>query len=346
MTTTLDSYLDDWFGYASEGRPLADVLRGIAGACKQIAWLISDGPLGGDLGAAVGDNIQGEVQKELDRRSNTLVVAACRRAPVYAIASEEMDEPMICNPHAGLLVAIDPLDGSSNIEVNLSIGTIFSVLPKPDGIANPAAMFLQPGRRQLAAGYVLYGPQTTLVLTIGKGTSIFTLDRRVGDFVLSQRACTIPTETAEFAINASNSRHWSPEVRRYIDECLAGRDGPREQDTNMRWVASLVAECQRILTRGGIFLYPGDDRAGYADGRVRVLYEASPIGWLIEQAGGAATTGQEPILDVVPKTLHQKTPLIFGSLGEVERVRRFCSSGASSPKSMPSSASGGHSAAR
>ena len=322
-TATLDSYLDSWFGYASDNRPLADVLCGIAGACKQIAWLISDGPLGGDLGAAVGDNVQGEVQKELDRRSNTLVVAACRRTPVFAIASEEMDEPMLCNPQAALLVAIDPLDGSSNIEVNLSIGTIFSVLPKPEGVRDPRTMFLQPGRNQLAAGYVLYGPQTTLVLTIGKGTSIFTLDRRVGDFVLTQSAVAIPPDTAEFAINTSNSRHWAPEIRRYVEECEAGREGPRRQDTNMRWVASLVAECQRILMRGGVFLYPADDRPGYADGRLRVLYEASPLAWIVEQAGGAATTGRTPMLDVTPSHLHQKTPLIFGSRNEVEKVQGY-----------------------
>jgi fructose-1,6-bisphosphatase I len=320
--TTLDTYLDSWFGYASGGRALADALRGIAGACKQIAWLISDGPLGGDLGAAIGGNVQGEVQKDLDLRSNGLLVSACRRAPVFAIASEEMEEPLVCDPRAQLLVAIDPLDGSSNIEVNLSIGTIFSILHKPDGEADPKTMFLQPGRNQLAAGYILYGPQTTLVLTIGKGTSIFTLDRRVGDFVMTQSAVAIPPSADEFAINTSNARHWGEPVRRYVDACLAGRDGPHGRDMNMRWVASLVAECQRILMRGGVFLYPADGRPGYEEGRVRVLYEASPIAWIIAQAGGAAITGSEDVLDLVPRALHQRTPLIFGSREEVEVIRR------------------------
>ena len=323
MTTTLDTYLDSWFGYASEGRPLADVLRGIAGACKQIAWLISDGPLSGDLGAAIGDNIQGEVQKELDLKSNGLLVSACRRAPVFAIASEEMEEPLICDPRGQLLVAIDPLDGSSNIEVNMSIGTIFSVLPKPDGVADTKAMFLQPSRNQLAAGYILYGPQTTLVLTIGKGTSIFTLDRRVGDFVMTQSAVAIPPTANEFAINTSNSRHWAGPVRRYVEACLAGREGPLGRDMNMRWVASLVAECQRILMRGGVFLYPADDRPGYEHGRVRVLYEAAPVAWIIEQAGGAATDGPSNLLDLTPGELHQRTPLVFGSRQEVETIRGY-----------------------
>ena len=321
--TTLDSYLDSWFGYASEGRPLADVLRGIAGACKQIAWQISDGPLGGDLGAALGDNVQGEVQKELDLQSNILLVSACRRTPVFAIASEEMEEPMACDPQARLLVAFDPLDGSSNIDVNMSIGTIFSVLPKPEGGGDIAAMFLQPGRNQLAAGYVLYGPQTMLVLTIGKGTSIFTLDRRVGDFVMTQSVTAIPEDAVEFAINTSNTRHWSPEIRRYVETCLAGAEGPHRRDMNMRWVASLVAEAHRILMRGGVFLYPADDRPGYGNGRVRVLYEAAPIAWVIEQAGGAASTGTEAVLEVVPSKLHQRTPLVFGSRREVATIRGF-----------------------
>lgn len=320
---SLDTCLDSWSDLGPGGRPLADVVRSIAGACKQIAWLISDGPLGDDLGAAVGGNVQGEVQKELDRKSNELVVAACRRAPVFAIASEEMDEPMVCRPDADLLVAIDPLDGSSNIEVNLSIGTIFSILPKPKGVADTEAMFLQPGSRQLAAGYVLYGPQTTLVLTCGAGASIFTLDRRVGDFVMTQDVVAIPPSSAEFAINTSNHRYWPSGIRRYVDECVAGADGPRGQNTNMRWVASLVAECQRILVRGGVFLYPGDTRPRYEAGRLRVLYEAFPISWIVEQAGGAAITGNGRVLDVTPASLHERTSFIFGSRDEVGNIGRY-----------------------
>lgn len=320
---SLDAYLDAWSTAMPDARSLADVVRAIAGACKQIAWLISDGPLGSDLGAAVGGNVQGEVQKELDRKSNDLVIAACRRVPVYAVASEELDEPLLCRPDADLLVAIDPLDGSSNIEVNLSIGTIFSILPRPTDAANVEAMFLQSGRNQLAAGYVLYGPQTTLVLTRGEGASVFTLDRRVGDFVMTQERVAIPPDTHEFAINTSNHRHWPAGIGRYVSDCVAGQEGPRGRNTNMRWVASLVAECQRILMRGGVFLYPVDARPGYGTGRLRVLYEAFPIGWIVEQSGGAAITGSEPILDIVPSSLHQRTGLIFGSSTEVAAVGQY-----------------------
>lgn len=319
---SLDAYLDAWSSAEHHARPLADVIRAIAGACKQIAWLISDGPLGADLGAAIGGNVQGEVQKELDRKANELVIAACRRVLVYAVASEELDEPLVCRSDGHLLVAIDPLDGSSNIEVNLSIGTIFSILPRPDDAASPEAMFLQPGRNQLAAGYVLYGPQTTLVLTRGDGASVFTLDRRVGDFVMTQEGIAIPVDTAEFAINASNHRHWPAGICRYVDDCMAGQEGSRGRNTNMRWVASLVAECQRILMRGGVFLYPADSRAGYENGRLRVLYEAFPIGWIVEQCGGAATTGTQPILDLVPSSLHQRTGFVFGSSSEVGLISR------------------------
>ena len=318
---TLDDVLADRLTTAPDGRALAAVVSSLATACRAIAGIVSYGPLHGDLGAIVGDNVQGEAQKVLDRDANDLVVAACRRAPVFAVASEEMEQPFVCDPDAPFLVAIDPLDGSSNIEVNLSIGTIFSVTPRGRGAGDPTSHFLRSGRDQRAAGYVLYGPQTTLVLTFGQGTMMFTLDRRLGAFVLSAERVRVAPTAAEFAINASNHRHWPDAVRRYVDECLAGREGPRGADTNMRWIASLVAECQRILVRGGVFLYPEDARPGYERGRVRVLYEAAPIAWIVEQAGGAAIDGRTPILDIVPTDLHQKTPLIFGSSGEVAKVR-------------------------
>ena len=237
------------------------------------------------------------------------------------MASEEDELPVPANPKAGLLVAFDPLAGSSNIDINVSIGTIFSILPVKPGV-DPVSVeaFLQKGRNQLAAGYVLYGPQTTLVMSLGQGTVCFTLDRRTNTFLLSHPPLSIPAQTREFAINMANWRHWPRPVQAYVDECLDGTEGPRGENTNMRWVASLVADCNRILIRGGVFLYPGDARPGYGAGRVRVLYEASPIAFVVEQAGGHAITGQGAVLDVEPKTLHERASLMFGSHGEVARI--------------------------
>jgi fructose-1,6-bisphosphatase I len=244
-----------------------------------------------------------------------------------AMASEEMEGIHVVPnryPQGEYLLLFDPLDGSSNIDVNVSIGTIFSVLKKPEGGQGVSEQdFLQPGARQVAAGYCIYGPQTTLVLTVGSGVAMFTLDREQGSFVLTQENVQIPHDTKEFAINMSNLRHWDAPVRRYIDECLAGKEGPRGKDFNMRWVASMVADVHRILTRGGIFLYPWDKREPEKPGKLRLLYEANPMGWLVEQAGGAATSGRQRILDVQPKNLHERVSVILGSKNEVERVTSY-----------------------
>lgn len=318
----LASYLDGWAGDDPLRRDVAVTVQVIADTCRTLSTLVAQGNLDQDLGAAVAENVQGETQKRLDDLADRMLIEACRRAPVAAIASEEDEQPVPGDPKAGLLVAFDPLDGSSNIDINVSIGTIFSVLPAKSGTA-PASVeaFLQPGRNQLAAGYVLYGPQTTLVLTVGSGTICFTLDRGRDAFALTHAGLAIPAETREFAINMSNRRHWPKPVRTYIDECLDGADGARGENTNMRWVASLVADCNRVLIRGGVFLYPGDARPGYGEGRVRVLYEASPIAFVVEQAGGHAITGRgSAVMDVAPTRLHQRTSLIFGSAREIARI--------------------------
>ncbi len=317
----LATYLADWAGPDPRRADVAAVVQVIADTCRDIATLVAQGNLDGDLGAAVTENVQGETQKRLDDLADRMLIEACRGAPVAAIASEEDEDPVPGRPGASLLVAFDPLDGSSNIDINVSIGTIFSILPvKPGTEPTSVEAFLQPGRNQLAAGYVLYGPQTTLVLTVGEGAVCFTLDRRRNAFAMTHASLRIPEETREFAINMSNRRHWPQPVQRYIDECLAGTDGSRGQNTNMRWVASLVADCNRVLIRGGVFLYPGDARPGYAEGRVRVLYEASPIAFVVEQAGGQAITGQGAVMDVEPTRLHQRVSLIFGSRDEVARI--------------------------
>ncbi len=247
-----------------------------------------------------------------------------RHAPVGLYASEELELPIMVNKDAPLAVAIDPLDGSSNIETNVSIGTIFSILPAL-GVQgdNPAATFFQPGRNQLAAGFFIYGPQLALVLSVGSGTHVFVFSTRMGTFVQLHESRIIAPRTSEFAINTANYRHWNEAVRLYVDDCLKGSEGPRERDFNMRWIASLVADTYRILMRGGVFLYPADKRKGYAHGRLRLVYEANPIAYLIEQAGGSATDSLERILDLVPEDLHQRVPLVFGSSREVARIGRY-----------------------
>jgi fructose-1,6-bisphosphatase I len=316
--TTLAAHLALGDG-ADERADVARTIMALAGAGLAIAKLAALGPLAGELGAVRGENLGGDTQKEMDLRSHALAIDHLARAPVMLVGSEESDEAVFLDPAGTLAVAIDPLDGSSNIETNAPIGTIFSILPVG---ADPAAALLQPGTRQSAAGFFIYGPQTALVLTIGRGTEIFVLDRRVGEFVRLGSAVAIPPDTEEFAINASNQRHWPGAVRSYIDDCLAGADGLRGKNYNMRWIASLVADAFRILRRGGIYLYPADARQGYQAGRLRLVYEANPIAFLVEQAGGAATDGQNRILDLQPRHLHERTPLVFGSRHEVERVAR------------------------
>jgi fructose-1,6-bisphosphatase I len=298
-------------------------------ACKRISIAISKGALGGVLGEAGTGNIQGEAQKKLDVLSNDILLEANEwGGHLAALASEEMDEPVLIPeqyPKGGYLLLFDPLDGSSNIDVNISVGTIFSVLKVPEGVTGDCAetAFLQPGAKQVAAGYTVYGPSTILVLTIGTGVHQFTLDREIGSFVLTQRDLKIPEDTKEFSINTSNARHWEAPVKRYIDECLAGKEGPRGKDFNMRWVASMVADVHRILTRGGVFMYPLDSKTKDKGGKLRLLYEANPMSFIVEQAGGAASTGRERILDIKPQKLHQRIPVILGSKNEVERVARY-----------------------
>jgi fructose-1,6-bisphosphatase I len=315
----------------SEGHISAELrllLEVVARACKGISHAINKGALGGVLGSADSENVQGEVQKKLDIVANNVLIEANEwGGHLAAMASEEMDEVYpVPNryPQGEYLLLFDPLDGSSNIDVNVSIGTIFSVLKKPEsGEQVSERDFLQPGNQQVAAGYCVYGPQTMLVLTLGNGVAMFTLDREQGSFVLTQENIQIPADTEEFAINLSNMRHWDPQVRRYIDECLQGKDGPRGKDFNMRWIASMVADVHRILTRGGVFMYPWDKREPHKAGKLRLMYEANPMSWLIEQAGGAATNGQQRILDIHPEQLHQRVSVLLGSKNEVERLTQY-----------------------
>ena len=300
----------------------------VARACKRIAISINKGPLDDVIGTAHTENVQGEVQKKLDIIANEVLIEANEwGGHLAAMASEEMDSIYVVPnryPQGEYLLLFDPLDGSSNIDVNVSIGTIFSVLKMPEGDRGvEEGDFLQPGSQQVAAGYCVYGPQTTLVLTVGDGVSMFTLDREQGSFVLTEEDVRIPEDTKEFAINMSNMRHWDTPVKRYIDECLAGKEGPRGKDFNMRWIASMVADVHRIMSRGGIFMYPWDKREPEKPGKLRLMYEANPMAWLIEQAGGAATNGRQRILDIQPTRLHERVSVILGSKNEVERVTSY-----------------------
>ncbi len=301
----------------------------VARACKRIAIAVNKGALGDVLGSAGSENVQGEVQKRLDIISNEVLIEANEwGGHLAAMASEEMDSIHVVPnryPQGEYLLLFDPLDGSSNIDVNVSIGTIFSVLRLAGHAQGQTSEvreedFHQPGKQQAAAGYCVYGPQTTLVLTVGDGVAMFTLDRETGSWVLTQQGLQIPENTQEFAINMSNMRHWAPPVKQYIDECLQGRTGPRGKDFNMRWVASMVADVHRILTRGGVFLYPWDQREPDKPGKLRLMYEANPMAFLVEQAGGLATDGRERILDIQPHQLHQRVSVVLGSKNEVQRV--------------------------
>ena len=313
----------------SELRLLLEV---VARACKSISHAVNKGSLGSDLGDVMGsagsENVQGEVQKKLDIIANDVLIEANEwGGHLAAMASEEMDTIHVVPnryPQGEYLLMFDPLDGSSNIEVNVSIGTIFSVLKKVDARTGVSeADFLQPGTQQVAAGYCVYGPQTTLVLTVGDGVAMFTLDREQGSFVLTHENVKVPEDSQEFAINMSNMRHWDEPVKRYIDECLQGVEGPRGKNFNMRWIASMVADVHRILTRGGVFMYPWDKREPGKAGKLRLMYEANPMSWLIEQAGGASTNGQQRILEIQPTELHQRVSVILGSKNEVERVTGY-----------------------
>lgn len=304
------------------------LLEVVARACKRISYAVGKGALAGVLGEAGSSNVQGESQKKLDVIANeTLLEANEWGGHLAAMASEEMDHSYtIPNryPKGEFLLLFDPLDGSSNIDVNVSVGTIFSVLRLPESIKEPLEEhFLQPGSKQLAAGYAVYGPSTLLVLSVGDGVACFTLDRETGSWTLTRDGMTIPAATKEYAINASNARHWHPPVKRYIDELQAGKTGPRGKDFNMRWVASMVADVHRIMTRGGIFMYPRDNREPDKPGKLRLLYEANPMSFLVEQAGGAATNGLQRILDIQPGKLHERVAVVLGSKNEVERATAY-----------------------
>ena len=304
------------------------LLEVVARACKRISYAVGKGELGGMIGVAGGENVQGEVQQKLDVIANeTLLEANEWGGHLAAMASEEMDHPYtIPNrlPKGEFLLVFDPLDGSSNIDVNVSIGTIFSVLRLPEGVREPAEPhFLQPGTRQVAAGYAVYGPSTQLVLTLGDGVACFTLDRETGSWWLTNPSMRIPEDTKEYAINASNARHWFEPVQRYVADLTAGKGGPLAKDYNMRWVASMVADVHRIMTRGGIFMYPADRRDPDKPGKLRLLYEANPMSFLVEQAGGMSTNGRQRIMDIQPTKLHERVAVFLGSKNEVARATRY-----------------------
>ncbi len=329
-TTLTQFIIEEQRQYTGSTGGFTGLLNDIATACKKISFLTQKGALVGILGAASTENIQGEVQKKMDVITNEVFIEALQNnGRVAALASEEMED--VYHLPAGktrgrYLVTFDPLDGSSNMDVNASVGTIFSITHAPEGVNNPSADdFLSPGSQQIAAGYCLYGPSTMIVLTTGKGVNMFTLDRDCGEFILTREYVKIPENAEEYAINASNNRHWDEPVRRYITECNEGKKGPLGKNFNMRWVASMVAEVHRILTRGGIFMYPIDEkiRKEGKEGKLRLLYEANPMSFIIEQAGGASITGLERILDIQPTSLHQRVSVILGSKNEVERLKRY-----------------------
>lgn len=320
--STLDAWLHSYGANGDVRRiAVATTVRHLAVAALQVRKAIGEGALGiafaGTRGSA---NSGGDVQKDLDVLADDLFLAAMRDAPVAYYASEELHEPVTLDAGKPLGLAIDPLDGSSNIDTNVSIGTIFSILPST---GDPASTFLQSGRKQLGAGFFIFGPQFGLVLTLGGGTHVFVFSSRLGAFVQAYESLRIAPEAQEFAVNASNYRHWDEAVRLYIDDCFQGIDGPRGKDFNMRWIASLVADTYRILIRGGVFLYPQDSRKGYRNGRLRLVYEANPIAMIVENAGGEATNGTATIMDLEPNDIHQRTALVFGSAREVEKIVRY-----------------------
>jgi len=336
--TTLTQYLiEERRRFPGSSGDFNALILDVALACKAIARAVAMGELGGVYGdqAAEGGksiNVQGETQKKLDVLSNDLFIRMNEWAGHLAgMASEEMDHPYQIPsqfPRGKYMLVFDPLDGSSNIDVNVSVGSIFSILRAPQDVIDSGRDvtekdFLQPGQQQVAAGYALYGPTTMLVLTVGNGAAGFTLDPNLGEFMLTHPKLMVPVDTQEFAINASNSRFWEAPIKRYVDECLAGKSGARGKDFNMRWIASMVAEAHRILMRGGVFMYPRDNKDPSKAGRLRLLYEANPVGMVMEQAGGRASTGRDPMLSVQPDNLHQRIGLVFGSKNEVERIERY-----------------------
>ncbi len=325
--TTLSKFLIQQLHGIEGANDLGALLVDVAAAVKAISAMTAKGALGDFLGEMGTKNGQGETQQKLDVVANLVMLRSCEWGGLVAgMASEELDEPY-CVPgeytRGRYLLVFDPLDGSSNTDVNVSVGTIFSVLRHENAAPPTTSDYLQPGLRQVAAGYAIYGPATMLVITVGKGTHGFTLDREIGNFILTHPNLQIPADTSEFAINTSNARFWEPPVHRYVTECQAGKTGDRGRDFNMRWIASLVAEVHRILMRGGVFMYPKDMKDRSKPGRLRLLYEANPMSLLVEHAGGRASTGERRMLEVTPEALHQRVPLILGSRHEVERIERY-----------------------
>ena len=318
---TLSQFLQQQTGNLTP--ELAQVIETIANTCKIIDQTLQKGALAGVLGSAQNENVQGEEQKKLDVISNDYLIEALQKHPnVGGLASEELDEFTPAQENGQYLVLFDPLDGSSNIDINMCLGTIFSILPAKNAVTQ-AADFMQAGTQQVAAGYVLYGPSTMMALTVGAGVVLFTFDPESQEFLVTADNIQVDVDTKEYAINASNQRHWEAPVKRYIDELLAGKTGPREKDFNMRWVACMVGDIHRILCRSGIFMYPYDLKDPKKAGRLRLMYEANPMSMLIEQAGGAATTGRVRILDIQPTDLHQRVPVIIGSKNEVDLVSSY-----------------------
>lgn len=305
-------------------RDLGKLVLDLAKAVQEIALLTSQGALAGVLGSLESQNVQGETQKKLDVLSDEILIQTLRSGNLVAgIASEENDEP-ITNPKGGsFLCLFDPLDGSSNIDVNVSVGTIFAIYEANQERSPELTDYLQAGRKQIAAGYAIYGPATMLVFSLGKGTHGFTFDAGSGEFILTHPKIQIPADTSEFAINTSNERFWEPPVGRYINECKKGKTDVRGRDFNMRWIASMVADVHRILMRGGIFMYPKDNKDPSKPGRLRLMYEANPMSFVVEQAGGLGSTGRQRILDIKPESIHQRIPVVLGSKNEVERVEQY-----------------------
>ena len=327
-TTLIKFLIEEQREHPESSSDLISLLSDVVSAIKVIAKTVDKGALSGAIGSVGQVNVQGETQQKLDVLSNDIMLKYCEwDGQLAGMVSEELDAPYAIPdryPRGKYLLVFDPLDGSSNIDVNISVGTIFSILRCPDGVTDPKPEdFMQPGVQQVCAGYAIYGAATMLVLTLGRGVNGFTLDREAGEFILTHRTMQIPVQAREFAVNASNERFWEPPIKRYVSECLAGKTGPRATDFNMRWIASLVAEVHRILVRGGLFMYPRDTKDPAKPGRLRLLYEASPMAMIVEQAGGAASTGRQRILEVQPTQLHQRVPLILGSKAEVERIARY-----------------------
>jgi fructose-1,6-bisphosphatase I len=324
---TLDAYVGAWSHNNALRGDVAQTITALGKACLGISSVLAFGALAGPLGAHTGKQGETDSQRQLDVVANDQIITSLAGAPVALLISEELDDPLPIQDGAPLIVAVDPVDGASNADTNAAIGTIFSILPN---VTDPAHLCL--GSRQLAAGFVVYGPQTVMALTVGEGTAIFTLNRRSGQFELSARDVRIPVHANEFAINASNHWHWEEPIRTYVDDCLRGAEGPRGATFNMRWTGSFVAEIYRILIRGGVYLYPGDRRKGFKNGRLRLVYEANPVAWIVEQAGGAASTGRAPVdndrhsmrvLDCAVRQWHQRSPVVIGSREEVGYIERL-----------------------